>query len=148
MKRKPTIYFAHPYNKQETSTQKEIIKLLESCGLEVKNPFEGELDILHKYGITKYYDKPSKALSREIYNRDYELVHSCDFLFAWFPTDTFSIGTPIEFAWAHNLSMFTIVLCPLDHPFPMNMADFHYHNMEEMRMKIKGDVEFIIKEWE
>lgn len=142
------IYFAHPFKKKGTKMESKIIELLSNQGLDVIDPFKGEEDILRKYGITNYYDNPSKQLSREIYRRDYESVHSCDFLFAWLPTDVYTIGTPIEFSWAHDaMNMYTIVLCPIRHPFPMNMADFLYHTLEEMEKSIEYDVNFIKKEY-
>ena len=84
MKRK--IYFAHPRSKIGTKREERIIKILESRGYEVINPFD-------------YYN-PRFKISAVV--RDRRLFEQCDEIFCWFPKNhSRKVGTAIELYWAY-----------------------------------------------
>ena len=96
-------YFAHPWSRHNSNGEKRIMSILRSRGVEVINPFDGEDEVLQKYGIEKnsYYYKPIYKLAREIWIKDLKQIESCDMLLVWLPEK--SIGTPQEISYAYHV---------------------------------------------
>lgn len=126
MKRKKTIYFAHPVETMDTKKEREIIKILESRGYEVINPFEKEKALVAKYGVKYYYDNPSEEFAIEITVGDYYLVEICDEYFGWFPEKITSIGTALELAHADKFNKKITAIYNKPHPFLWKHCDILY----------------------
>ena len=116
-KKKIRIYFAHSHKWWKSKREKMITDVLESRGYEVVDPFDYEDAINEKYGVKSYSENRTEAHANDITEKDWELIVSCDELFAWFPLDTTTIGTPLELGWAKNLGMKVTGLYKYAHPF-------------------------------
>ena len=128
--RKKTIYFAHPFDKWKSKREAMIEKTLEKRGYKVINPFNEEHKLNEKYGVSNYYEDPTKEFAIDIVNKDYVMVKNCDEYFGWFPKDVTVIGTPLEFSWAKSMKKPTTVLCYKPQPFLWVMADNFYVGYE------------------
>lgn len=124
--KKPTIYFAHPFDKWRTKQEEMIERVLEERGYEVINPFKEEDRLNEKYGVDNYYENPTKEFAKDIVDKDYKMVESCDEYFGWFPKGVTMIGTPLELAWARDLKKKITVLCYKPQPFLWVYADVFY----------------------
>jgi len=115
-KKKPKIYLAHNHKWWNTKREARVIKILESRGYEVVNPFDSEEDYIEKYGT---YDKHySEEYANEITEKDWNLIINCDELFAWYPLKDTVIGTPQEVCWAKQLGMKVTALTLSGRPHP------------------------------
>ena len=114
--RKLKIYFAHPLSKWGSGGERTIIRILESMGLEVVNPFTGELAILRKYGLNhgRYYKNPLYKLGIELWTKDLKQIEKCDILLAWIPEKC--MGTPQEIAHAFRHKKFIQIITNIKHP--------------------------------
>jgi len=126
MSKKKTIYFAHPFDKWKSKREEMIIQTLTERGYDVFNPFIKENKLNEKYGVTHYYEKPSKAFAKDIVDGDKKMVLECDEYFGWFPKGVTMIGTPIELVWAYNAKKPITVICYKPQPFLWIMADKFY----------------------
>ncbi len=115
--RKPTIYFAHPFDKRLTKRKDMLVNKLTEKGYEVVDPFVGENNIAKRYGVNNYYENPCREFALEIKERDFAKVIKCDAFFAWIPKDVTMIGTIREFDRANRENKYTIVLCYKPNPF-------------------------------
>lgn len=152
MSKQKTIYFAHPFDTMGSEGEKKIIEILTERGYDVKNPFEeGENELNEKYGVTTYYDKPSKKFAKEIVEKDEELVRKCDELFAWIPKGSTPIGTIFEISWAFELFKQITVLCYKPQPFfsyYSNILYISYKDFVENKPYVWMDTrEITIKKW-
>lgn len=135
------IYFAHPESRWQTKREEMISKILTKRGYDVVNPFDGEEALLKKHNAGRYYKNPSKPLSDEIVEKDYQMVMECDSYFGWFPKKSMATGTAIEMEWAYNAGKRIIVLIWKPQPFCWNRCDVMYLGYNNF----KNDVRFYDK---
>lgn len=117
MKKKKTIYFAHPFDKIGSKREEMIMRKLEERGFKVIDPFAGEDVLCKKYNTDNYYGNPTRQFALEIKERDFGAVMKCNALFAWIPKDVTMIGTIREFDKALEYEIYTIILCYKPNPF-------------------------------
>ncbi|MHC1591754.1 MAG: nucleoside 2-deoxyribosyltransferase [Candidatus Helarchaeales archaeon] len=127
MKKRPLIYYAHPYRMRGSEEEKHHIKVLEEKGFEVYDPFIGEGDVEKRHG-GPYYSNPTIEFARELVEKDLEMVEKCDWLIAIMVGST---GTAMELMYAWTLGKKIISIDSRHHPFPMVLSDYLYETFEE-----------------
>ena len=135
-----TIYFAHPFKTWKTQKEREITKILESRNYHVINPFIEENRLNKKYGVSNYYDSPSKSFIEEIVHNDYSLLKKCDEYFGWFPSKKDPIGTTFELCWAKMLNKNITVLCYKPHPFLLFFSNKFYLGFEAFKKDLPLEI--------
>lgn len=115
--KKKRVYFAHPYNRWKSAREGYIEKTLVDLGYDVINPFDNEEELMRKYNINKFYEKPNVHLAGEIVELDYETLEKCDIIFAWIPKNSNPFGTVIELMWAREMKKEIIILSYRPNPF-------------------------------
>lgn len=135
-KKRPTIYFAHPFDRMGSKREEMIERILEERGYEVVNPFKKEIDLNAKYGVNNYYENPTKEFAEDIVVSDYKLVADCDEYFGWFPKGVTMIGTPLELAYAMKHKKKITVLCYKAQPFLWYHANVFYLGYDNF---VKGE---------
>ena len=148
---KPGIYFAHPFEKQNSYEKKNIIQKL-SKWFKVIDPFKEEKELEQKYGssyygLSKEYGKTLnpelypviREFSTEIVNKDFNQLMDCEAYFGWFPVDSphRMIGTSIEVSWARRYERHPIIIIDNRfHPFLLCYADVIFTDINHFAKNI------------
>jgi len=113
----PKCYFAHPYNHRNDRDKFQILKHIHKrMSLAVIDPFDGEDKLLKKHGVEEYYKNPLHDLGCEMWLKDLNQIHRCQYLVAWIP-DYEALGTSAEISYAYALQrVYIIIISPILHP--------------------------------
>ena len=126
------LYFAHPYKTRGMNGEESIMEIAREKGHEILNPFDGEDSILEEHGVKEYYGNVKKAVAFSFFERDLDLLRSCDGVLAWIPLGIGQpIGTPCELMYGWMLSKYLIVISKIPSPFFIYMENEFYKTIND-----------------
>lgn len=129
------VYYAHPYKTRGTHIEERIIDELKSRRLIIHEPFTKEAEVLSKYGVEEYYERPYFELARDIWTKDRGRVIKSDIIVAHIPDDIQAIGTAMEVAIAYEFGKFIQIISPMKHPSFALYADQLFETVEDWERK-------------
>ncbi|MHA1280232.1 MAG: hypothetical protein ACTSQ8_23875 [Candidatus Helarchaeota archaeon] len=132
-KKKPSIYYAHPWAMRGSDEEKYHMKILEEKGFDVYDPFLREEEIEKKYG-GPYYSRPSKDFAIELVEKDFGAILKCKYFIAIMRGST---GTAMELMYAKMNGKRILVIDDRNHPFSVALADELYETFDEFEKKFK-----------
>jgi len=126
------VYYAHPYVTRTTKGELDIIRISREKGYRIMNPFDGEDSILEEHGVKEYYGNVKRAVAKSFFDRDLELLRSCDSILGWVPKGIGQpVGTNMELMYAWMKEKYVIIISEIPSPFFICIADEFYRTISD-----------------
>ena len=137
-KRKPMLYYAHPWTMRGTPEEQHQLDVLRAKGFSIYEPFKGEEELEKKYG-GPYYSRPSVAFASALYRRDTLAINRCQYVLAM--ASTGSTGTSMEIMYGYRSKKKIIIIDDRMHPFNVHIGtrkgNKFYKTFEEFEKDFK-----------